>query len=476
MPFDFPVPATVGQAMVAPNGATFVWDGAKWTTPANAAAVLGGFATSVVNVLDHGAKGDGTTNDYSAIQSVLNTTGGKATIFIPDTGQPYMTNGLVIQPGTDLLIHGTLKLIGGSSIGLLNIQNAANISIRGHGILDANGAAQTPGAGAAGIGSYNASNVRIDGVTVQNSADWNLNITNSTNVRVDRVTLLNCRAANEFAAGCNNCWISNSLISGVSFDGGMGFYGGVTNSGITDCTVTGAYATGIFVYSDAVSGSTNVPCSNLVIANNIVHHNNTGGISADTDGTAVVHTGIAITGNRCYTNNNAGNHQYADIWIGRGAGVTISGNDLSGSGSGANPTWGVFVGSNSSHVNITGNTIWNEGQGGTAGSGVYIQAANDVLVEANHIYDTQTTHTMSSAITGNAGARNAIVGNLFGTLGGAPVTLVLAADTVLDNAGPGASKVMVLPANAANDAAAATAGVPVGGEYRNGSVKMVRVA
>ena len=32
-----------------------------------------------------------------------------------------------------------------------------------------------------------------------------------------------------------------------------------------------------------------------------------------------------------------------------------------------------------------------------------------------------------------------------------------------------------LPVNAANDAAAATAGVPVGGVYRNGSVLMVRV-
>lgn len=33
-----------------------------------------------------------------------------------------------------------------------------------------------------------------------------------------------------------------------------------------------------------------------------------------------------------------------------------------------------------------------------------------------------------------------------------------------------------LPANAANDAAAAAAGVQVGGVYRNGSVLMVRVA
>jgi hypothetical protein len=35
---------------------------------------------------------------------------------------------------------------------------------------------------------------------------------------------------------------------------------------------------------------------------------------------------------------------------------------------------------------------------------------------------------------------------------------------------------VTLPVNAANDAAAATAGVPVGGVYRNGSVLMVRVA
>jgi hypothetical protein len=33
-----------------------------------------------------------------------------------------------------------------------------------------------------------------------------------------------------------------------------------------------------------------------------------------------------------------------------------------------------------------------------------------------------------------------------------------------------------LPVNAANDTAAATAGVPVGGIYRNGSVLQVRVA
>src|SRR5206468_1062399 len=141
--------------------------------------------------------------------------------------------------------------------------------------------------------------------------------------------------------------------------------------------------------------------------NNIVHHNKTGGIEVRTyDVVSAIHTRITITGNVCYANNNVGNHQFADAWISHGTGVTISGNDFSGSGSGSNPHWGVFVGVKSSHLNITGNTIWNEGQGGTSGSGVFVQSANDVLISGNHIYDTQTTHTMSSGVAGVAGARN----------------------------------------------------------------------
>jgi hypothetical protein len=38
-----------------------------------------------------------------------------------------------------------------------------------------------------------------------------------------------------------------------------------------------------------------------------------------------------------------------------------------------------------------------------------------------------------------------------------------------------AHKLATLPVNAATDAAAASAGVSIGGEYRNGSVKMIRV-
>jgi hypothetical protein len=326
------------------------------------------------------------------------------------------------------------------------------------------------------------------------------------------VNLIGGVNSNEFGNGCDDCWITNSFINGPSNDGGFTFYGGIVNSGITDCVVTNSKASGIGVYAD---GPQPAVCSNIVIANNVIHHNSPGGISVVTQVAGdPTHTGIVITGNRCYANGNFGNPVYADIWVSHGSGVTISGNDLSGSGSGPNTFWGVFVGVHSDHVAVVGNTIWNEGQGGGLGSGVYIQAANDILVDGNHIYDSQTARTMSSGIAGSAGARNAIVGNLFGLLGGPAMGITPASDTVIlgptsngrlgltglgisynngsairfgwtgsavsvDVDGSPEGDVltnvhMASRPNAVDDAAAAAAGVALDHAYLNGSVMMIR--
>ncbi len=392
---------------------------------------------NTINVLNHGAKGDGVTNDTVAIQAVLDAYAGKATVFIPNTGHPYMVAMLRPPSNTDLLIHGTVKFLPEIPQGvnnLLHLENVNNVTIRGYGVFD--------GAHVGGgvLLTYQVNNLRVEDVTFQNAWYWDVNVTRTTNARLDRVSILNGRVANEFADGCDNCWISNSYITGATEDGGFVFYGGVTNSGIVGCVSTGAFVSGIAVYSDVAQPA---PCSNIVIANNIVHNCGTGGISVGTDGTsgAVAPTGIIISGNRCYANNNIIPHQYADIWIDHGTSVTVTGNNISGSGCSTTETIfsaGIFVGVPCSHVSITGNTIWNEGHTGSGtGSGIYLQMAPDVLIEGNHFYDNQTTRTMTYGIDGLFGARNVVIGNLFGTLGVGPVRPTPISDTVI--VGPGLS-------------------------------------
>lgn len=382
---------------------------------------------SVVNVLDHGAKGDGATDDTTAIQNTLNSFAGKAIVLIPNTGSAFMVNGLYPPSNTDLIINGTLKLRPSQTAAPVNLSSVNNVYIHGFGVIDGNGAAQT--ATIASVYVYQANYLVFEGVTIQNAKAWNLNVVASNHVRVNRVYLLGGVNANEFAQACDDCEITHSLIDGVSNDGGFVFYGGVTNSRIIGCIVRNLpVATGIAVYNDAAQLAA---CSHITIANNICYNIGDGGISVNRDTTATaIHTNIIIIGNRCYANNTA-KVQYADIWVSTGAAVVVSGNLLGGSGSSTVPFWGVFVGNNSAMVSVTGNTIYDEGQGGTAGSGIYIQAAPDVLVSGNVIGDNQATKSMQSAISGNAGPRNVIGANEFGQFIGAANQLVMAADTIV---------------------------------------------
>ena len=517
----------------------------------------GGALSGLVNVTEHGAKGDGTTDDTAAIQAVLNAYAGKATVFVPDTGQSYRIATVLVPTGTDLLIYGTILALPGTGV-MLDVLNASNVTIRGHGTVDGNHTTVTSGLEVC-LNCDTATNVRISGLTLQNSTNFNLSITNSSYVYVDSVRLLGGVNASGFNWS-HHCWITRSYINTGSNDDGWAFYGGCSDCGISNCETTGARVAGISVYADGAGPGPGYS-TNIVIADNISHDNGENGIEVRSgEPPYYIHTGITITGNRCYANSAFSDPQCADIWLSSADGVTVSGNNLSGSGSGPSPAWGIWVGQHAAHVSITGNAIWNEGKGGAAGVGIYLQVANDVLIEGNYFYDNQTTPTMVTAIDGTAGQRCAITGNFFGGLGGGPVNMIPAVDTVLANsmfgvwtAGVGtrtsgaamsinaasgttgmlqyrsnshmrwfvgtdgatasggntgdaytlvsvdddgttlhramsidrathqmtlavAPTITTLPINAANDAAAAAAGVPPGGEYRNGSVKMIRVA
>ena len=81
------------------NMAVGTW-GDLWNSNADVLdAAIAGSGTGVINVLDHGVKGDGTTDDTAAIQSVLNAYAGKAVVFIPDTGNSYRVSKLAVPSG-----------------------------------------------------------------------------------------------------------------------------------------------------------------------------------------------------------------------------------------------------------------------------------------------------------------------------------------------------------------------------------------
>lgn len=386
----------------------------------------GSSSSAIYNVRDYGAKGDGVTDDTTAIQSALNASAGVATVFVPDTGHPYMTGTLSLPSGTNLLLYGMLKAQPTLTDALVTIRNAHNVTIRGTGIIDANGLAQVnPTRGLGGIGTQTASNVRVSGITIQNAHFWNMNVTQSNNVVFDSVTMLDTvagigGAAAEFAVNCNDCWLVNSNIDGTNnIDYVFAFYGGVTNSGAIGNVLknggagTTTYAPpGIGVLSDTGQPA---PCSNIVIADNICYGNGGGGISVLGMAGSLA-TGIVVANNRSYNNcKNAGAFAGADILIEYATDVIVTGNQSSASGTGTGACTGIFLGPNSSHVMVSGNQIFNIGAGSTAttSSGIWNAGSPSLMVSGNHIYDRGSPQKMQYSVIGASGSNTAYVGNVF---------------------------------------------------------------
>ena len=107
-----------------------------------------------LNVMDFGAKGNGTNNDTAAIQKTLDACGdnGGGTVFVPDG--VYLTGSLILHANTTLQLSTRASLLGSPDIAdypietvrwegefrdghraLLSAANAANITITGGGIF-----------------------------------------------------------------------------------------------------------------------------------------------------------------------------------------------------------------------------------------------------------------------------------------------------------------------------------------------------
>ncbi|WP_110004591.1 right-handed parallel beta-helix repeat-containing protein [Geodermatophilus normandii] len=70
-------------------------------------------ASDVLNPLDHGAAGDGTTDDRAAIQALLDSAPPGATVLIPGGRTFALSGGLVCEQTVNLCGGGTIAVVGG---------------------------------------------------------------------------------------------------------------------------------------------------------------------------------------------------------------------------------------------------------------------------------------------------------------------------------------------------------------------------
>jgi hypothetical protein len=420
--------AATGRSTETDTGYPWVDGDILYADDLNAAV---GDSFNVINVLNHGAKGNGSTDDTAAIQAALTTYAGKAAVLIPYTGQPYIVGPLSPPSGTDLIINGTLKLRPNATNALLNINNASNIVIRGYGVVDGNKVAQAAGLGGGPVplAASTVTNLTVRDVTLQNAFYWNMNVTESSKVLIENVKMFNGTNANEFAFNCDECWMTNCTIDGVVNDIAFSFYGGVTNSGCIGNTIKNGFGQGIVVLADP--GSPN-PCHNIVISDNIIHDCG-GGIATDrTPGSTAIHTGIVISGNRIY-HCGLVDGSFVGISVGSADDVTVSGNHVSTIGvASALPQWGLYSGTTARNVSFIGNHVYNVGPVGFPGWGVglYIDLTSGVMASGNYFYDNQASPTMAKAVSGTCGPKNILIGNFCDM----PNDVNTVGDTVVANA------------------------------------------
>lgn len=206
-----------------------------WSLTPNTAYRVGD-VTNTLNVLDFGAKGDGVTDDTSAIQAAINA--------LPATG------GTVVIPATTAfyLISASLTVYGsGSTPGQICIQGGAGFS----GQLGFNNSS--------GVGPI---------IKLKSSSNVDMLIVGNTN-----------------GPAVGGVVISSTLIQNITFDGnkagnssghiihGFSWAGG----GIRECTLHSGAADGIKLDVAAAGGSTNGCC--LDIRHNTIEFMNGNGIN-----------------------------------------------------------------------------------------------------------------------------------------------------------------------------------------------------
>jgi hypothetical protein len=381
----------------------------------------------VINVLDFmPAPPNGTLDNSVAIRAAIAAAAGVARLFFPITQNPYLVTALDIPSNSHLVIDGTIKLITGGGGSVLRMTSVSNIVIEGSGVIDGNMSGQS--AAQHGITAASTSGLTIRGLAIQHCYQSPFLGSACSGVLIDDCDLITSGKPVQFTTGSSDTHIRNCLFNNIA-DTSLLYYGGVTNSSVTDCTLVDSTLHGILVYNDAANP---VPCNDLTVSNCTIHNSGSCGINIDQGtGATGLHSTISIKGNRIYANNTSNIAGFGGIRTAFATGVHVSNNQITKNGAGSNATFAISVGSSSTH--ITSNQIANEAQGSTVGIGILLTvAANNVSVSDNQIIDDQAIATMQYGISGTCGTGARIYDNtITGMRTSKYASLTLASDTII---------------------------------------------
>lgn len=388
---------------------------ASSATAATAGGILRTLATrfaDTVNIVDY-AVCDGTTVATTTMNTAAADAAGHASLMIP-AGVTCVTTGLTLPANSTLILNGTiLQAPGVASTVAAVIVNGDNVAITGTGTIDGNVSNMTAGAnplaGLGNGGSGGFSGLYVGAITIQNTLNWPFNMGSQSNAIAFGTRFLNGGNSVEYAVSGTNDWFDHVYVSNIA-DLAVGFYGGVTSSGIVNSYITGGHGAGAFVLMD--SGQPGL-AHDILIANNIATGNDIG-IYVGTSLVSPHPRDVVVEGNDVFSNTVSG------INVINTDRTKVSGNWVHSNAYNASVLGDIFINSGAKFSEVTGNTVFNPGQGSVLGCGIYLQITVDAVVSFNTITDDQGTPTMAGGLCGSTGQRTVVLDNkISGSIGAA---------------------------------------------------------